>query len=37
MALAAPVAWMLVRRRHGFPALAMRRERRPALVEQVTR
>jgi uncharacterized protein len=37
MALAAPVAWMVVRRRHGFPALAARRVRRPALVEQVTR
>lgn len=36
LALAAPVVWMLVRRRHGFPALASRRERRPALVEQGT-
>ena len=37
LALAAPVAWMVVRRRHGFPALAVRRSRRPALVEQGTR
>jgi uncharacterized protein len=27
LALAAPAAWMLVRRRHGFPALARRRPR----------
>ena len=37
LALAAPVAWMLVRRRHGFPALASRRSPRPALVEQGSR
>ena len=36
LALAAPVAWMLVRRRHGFPALARRRvaSREPALAER---
>jgi uncharacterized protein len=28
LALAAPAAWMVVRRRHGFPALAGRRQRR---------
>jgi hypothetical protein len=40
LALGAPVVWMLVRRRHGFPALASRRNRnrvgQPALVEQGT-
>jgi uncharacterized membrane protein YfcA len=40
LALGAPVVWMLVRRRHGFPALASRRHRnrtrQPALVEQGT-
>ena len=40
LALGAPVVWMLVRRRHGFPALASRRTRdrarQPALVEQGT-
>jgi uncharacterized membrane protein YfcA len=37
VALAAPVAWMVVRRRHGFPALAVRRSRRPAILEPETR
>jgi uncharacterized protein len=37
LALAAPAAWMVVRRRHGFPALASRRSRtgRPAVPEQI--
>lgn len=37
MVLTAPVAWMIVRRRHGFPALATRRSRRPALLEEAMR
>jgi uncharacterized protein len=38
LALAAPAAWMVVRRRHGFPALASRRQRdaRPAVPERVS-
>lgn len=37
LALAAPAAWMVVRRRHGFPALAIRRQpaARPAVPERV--
>jgi len=33
LALTAPVVWMSVRRRHGFPALAMRRTRQRSLRE----
>jgi hypothetical protein len=29
LALAAPAVWMVVRRRHGFPALASRRRSAP--------
>ncbi len=37
LALAAPVLWMVVRRRHGFPALGGRRNRvtRPAVAERL--
>jgi uncharacterized protein len=38
LALAAPAVWMVVRRRHGFPALASRRRQptSPAVAERIT-